>query len=172
MERHTLVLTSWFFPHQVLHWEDAVRQIYLGSATVVAEYDEEIRSPSVTWKMPAVIRLRRDPNRRKRGLKFSRFNVYTRDGFACQYCGEKRPTRELTFDHVVPRVRGGPTTWENITTSCKPCNSRKGRRTCDKSGMFPLSWPRRPHSLPIVSPVRDLDRAPIEWVPFLQPYVA
>lgn len=167
MEKRVLVLTSWYMPYQILRWEDAVRLIYVGSATVVAEYEEEIRSPSVTWKMPAVIRLTKKVRPRYMAVKFSRFNVYTRDGFKCQYCGRKKAMNELTYDHVVPRANGGQTTWDNIVTACQPCNSRKGRRTCDEVGMFPLTHPVKPSGLPFVSPVGDPRHAPPEWRPYL-----
>jgi 5-methylcytosine-specific restriction endonuclease McrA len=167
MQRHVLVLTSWYFPYQVIPWQAAITQLYLGKAERLADYAEEVRSPSITMKMPAVVRLRRDLGKRKRGIKFSRFNVYTRDDFRCQYCGERKPMRELTFDHVVPRAHGGSTTWDNIVTACKPCNSAKGRRSCDEAGMFPRREPVRPKTLPLHSPVGDPDRAPTEWLPFL-----
>jgi 5-methylcytosine-specific restriction endonuclease McrA len=158
-------------PYQILRWQDAVRLIYTEAATVVAEYGEDLRSPSVVWKMPAVIRLRRTHAGKKKGIKFSRFNVYARDGFRCQYCGERRRMRELTYDHVVPRCRGGRTVWENIVTACRPCNNKKGRMTCDEAGMFPLADPVRPKTLPSVSPVVDLEQAPQEWHDFLKPYL-
>jgi 5-methylcytosine-specific restriction endonuclease McrA len=171
MERKVLVLTRWFFPCQILRWEDAVRLIYVGSASVVAEYDEELRSPSVTWKMPAVIVLKKDVRAKKKGVKYSPFNMFVRDKFTCQYCGDRKKQRELTRDHVVPRARGGRTTWENTVTACRPCNSQKGSMTCDEAGMFPLHDPVRPQTLPLTAPVADLDRAPEEWHPFLQPYL-
>lgn len=171
VEKRTLVLTSYFMPYQILRWQDAVRLIYTDSATVVAEYNEELRSPSVTWKTPAVIRLRRSTAPKKKGIKFSRFNVYTRDRFCCQYCGEQKKMRELTYDHVVPRASGGRTIWENIVTSCKPCNNKKGKKTCDEAGMWPLNPPVRPRFLPVVSPITDLDCAPEEWHDFLRPYL-
>lgn len=171
MEKRVLVLTNYFFPIQILRWQDAVRLICLDAVTVVAEYDEEIRSPSVTWKTPAVVRLRRSVTPKKRGIKFSRFNVYTRDKFCCQYCGDRRKQRELTYDHVVPRASGGRTTWENIVTACRPCNNHKGRRTCDDVGMWPLKTPVRPKSLPHVSPIADLECAPEEWHDYLRPYL-
>ena len=166
-----LVLTSWYFPHQVLRWEDAVTLMYQEKADAVAHYDDEIRSSSVTWQYPAVVRLRKDVRRRKNGVKFSRFNVFTRDGFRCQYCGVRGKMSELTYDHVRPRSRGGRTTWENIVTACRPCNSLKGRRTADECGMFPMERPVRPKSLPPVPAVRDLDRAPEEWHAFLLPFL-
>lgn len=171
MEKKVLVLTSWFFPHQILRWEDAVTLIYQDKADVVAHYDDEIRSSSVTWQYPAVVRLRKDVRKRRNGVKFSRFNVFTRDGFCCQYCGVPGKMSELTYDHVRPRSRGGKTNWENIVTACKSCNSAKGRMTCDESGVFPRKEPIRPKFLPPVPAVRDLDRAPEEWHAFLLPFL-
>ena len=171
METRVLVLSSWWMPIQVLRWQDAVRLVYTEAATVVAEYNEELRSPSVTWKCPAVIRLKRAVSATKKGIKFSRFNVYCRDGFRCQYCGDRQAMRCLTYDHVVPRVRGGRTVWDNIVTACRSCNNKKGRLTCDEAGMFPLKDPVRPKTLPATSPVLDLDDAPVEWHAFLVPFL-
>lgn len=170
MERKVLVLTSWFFPYQVLRWQDAVRLIYTGSANVVTEYNEELRSPSVIWKMPAVIRLHPDVEP-KRKIKFSRINIFTRDRFTCQFCGKKKKVKELTFDHLIPRKNGGKTCWDNIVSACSACNLEKGCRTTDESGMFPLKLPVRPKSLPLISPVRDLEHAPEEWHEFVRPYL-
>lgn len=171
MEHRTLVLTNWFFPYQILGWQDAVTQVYTGDAVVVAEYDHDLASPSVVWKCPAVVRLTKKV-RPTRKAKFSRFNVFTRDSFTCQYCGEKKPMSKLTYDHMIPRKRGGRTTWTNIVTACVPCNSKKGSKTCDEVGMFPRNKPFKPKSLPLVPPVRDLSRAPEEWVPFVEPYLS
>lgn len=167
MEHRTLVLTNWFFPYQILRWQDAVRLLYVGSARLVAGYDEKICSPSVTWDTPAVIALNRSVRTHKKGVKFSRFNVFNRDRFTCQYCARRFVMRELTYDHMIPRDKGGKTTWTNIVTACKPCNSVKGRKTCDEAGMFPRNLPTHPRTLPIASPVTDVTRAPAEWLPFL-----
>src|SRR5690606_15207836 len=102
---------------------------------VVEEYDEDIRSVSITIKMPAVVRMLRAIRGRKRAIKFSRINVATRDDFRCQYCSLKLPLRHLTYDHVVPRSQGGRTTWENIVMACRDCNSRKSGRTPKQAGM-------------------------------------
>jgi 5-methylcytosine-specific restriction endonuclease McrA len=170
MERKVLVLTSWFFPYQILAWQDAVRLLYLDSATVVAEYDEELRSPSTTWKMPAVVRLRKNLEL-KRKVKYSRMNVFLRDRHTCQYCGKRKSDRELTQDHLIPRKNGGTTCFENIVTACKPCNSKKGCKTSDESGFFPFKIPVRPKSLPLAIPVKDLEHAPKEWYDYLSPYL-
>lgn len=167
MSHRTLLLTPYYFPIGILRWEDAVKMRYEGTADVVAEYHEEIRSPSVTWRIPAVVRLRRMPSRAKHAVKFSRANVYQRDGHRCQYCGHRFPESLLSYDHVVPRFAGGRTCWENIVTACRACNTRKGSRTCDESGMFPLTEPRRPKSLPVQGPRIDPATAPVEWQAFL-----
>jgi 5-methylcytosine-specific restriction endonuclease McrA len=172
MSTRTLLLTAWYFPVRVLRWEDAVKMIYENTVDVVAEYDEDLRSPSVTWKMPAVVRLRRNVGDRKRAVKFSRMNVYQRDHFTCQYCAKKFRWGELTYDHLVPRSRGGRTNFLNIVTACKPCNAQKGNLTCDEAGMFPITEPAQPKSLPLASPWVYGGSVPEEWEPYLAPYAA
>ena len=171
MSTRTLLLTAWYFPLRILRWQDAVKMVYEGTVDVLAEYDEELRSPSVTWHTPAVVRLRRSVGRYKKGVKFSRMNVYQRDRFTCQYCGVKFPWNELTYDHLVPRARGGRTNFLNIVTACKRCNSKKGHLTCDEAGMFPRNAPVHPSSLPLVSPVWHRGTIPEEWEPFLAPHL-
>ena len=97
-------------------------------------------------------------------------NVYQRDNFTCQYCGKRLCWGELTYDHLVPRARGGRTDFLNIVTACKPCNVRKGHMTCDEAGMFPLNAPICPRLLPLISPLVHTGLVPAEWEPFLAPY--
>ena len=165
--KRTLLLTSWFFPLKIIRWEDAITMLYLNKADTIVEYDETVSSPSVSLRVPAVMRLRRKLAKIKRGVKFSRVNVFTRDGFRCQYCNNKKPFSQLTYDHVVPRSRGGRTEWTNIVTACRPCNHRKGNRTPDETGMFPHKRPVRPKALPLAGPVIDMTQAPLEWRDFL-----
>jgi len=167
MSTKTLLLTAWYFPIRVLAWQDAVKMIYESTVDVLAEYDEDLRSPSVTWKMPAVVRLRRNVHRHKQAVRFSRLNVYQRDKFTCQYCGGVFGWGQLTYDHVVPRSRGGRTTFQNIVTACKPCNLRKGNHTCDQVGMFPMHTPVQPQALPLPNPLVHIGKVPVEWEPYL-----
>jgi 5-methylcytosine-specific restriction endonuclease McrA len=167
MSQRTLLLTPWYFPHKVLRWQDAITMVFLGKADVVAEYDETVRSPSTSMRMPAVIRVKKAMRSMKRAVRFSRANVYARDDCTCQYCGERLATRLLSYDHVTPRVAGGRTEWTNIVTACKPCNGRKGSRTCDDSGMWPRREPVVPKSLPLTGPFVDRERAPEQWLAFL-----
>ena len=167
MNMRTLLLTSWYFPHKILCWEDAITMLYLGKADPVVDYDEAVSSPSVTMAVPAVIRLRRQIRTVKRGVRFSRLNVFTRDSFRCQYCNTKLPMKKLTYDHVIPRSRGGRTEWTNIVAACRPCNAKKRNRTPDASGMFPLNPPVQPRSLPLTGLMVDVEGAPQEWRDFL-----
>ena len=167
MDKKTLLLTPYYLPIKILRWQDAIKMRYEGTADVIAEYEDAVSSPSVCWQVPAVIRLRRMP-RANRRVKFSRANVYQRDGWICQYCGERKPERELSFDHVVPRAAGGRTEWDNIVTACRPCNTLKASKTCDESGMWPRRPPRRPLSLPMTGPHIEPVTAPEEWRAFLR----
>jgi 5-methylcytosine-specific restriction endonuclease McrA len=163
----TLLLNPWMAPHKIISWERAVVLVVLGKVDVLAEYDEEIRSRTFALRTPAVLRLKKGGTTTKQIVRFSRINVYTRDGFRCQYCGEKKSMRDLNYDHVVPRVKGGRTTWENIVTSCYACNDRKGSRTPEEAGMRLRKKPFKPNRLP-VTPVLPASRddMPDAWLPY------
>jgi 5-methylcytosine-specific restriction endonuclease McrA len=162
-----LVLTQQYLPHKIVSWERAVTLVFGGKAEVVETYDEEIRSVSITIKMPSVIRLLRAVRGSKRVIKFSRINILARDGFRCQYCGVKFEMRELTYDHVVARSRGGRTTWENVVAACAPCNRKKGDRTPEEARMKLRKVPARPTSLPISMLRFDRRDAPSAWATWL-----
>jgi len=147
----TLVLDQGFQPHRIVPWQRAVVLMFCGKAVVVEEYDELVRSPRIAIRMPAVVRLVSGVRPRKQAIKFSRFNVMLRDGFTCQYCLTRLPMQGLTYDHVVPRTRGGRTCWENIVTACYDCNARKGDRTPEQAGMTLHSRPAKPTWLPLTS---------------------
>ena len=166
MTAQTLLLTPWMIPHKIIPWQTAVTMTFLGKVDVLEEYDEDIRSPSLAIKAPAVVRLRRPLGGMKRGVKFSRINVFARDEFRCQYCGARRPVHELNYDHVVPRVQGGKTVWENIVTSCYDCNARKRGRTPDQAGMKLLRRPVKPRALPMTTVMPRHGGIPDVWSPY------
>lgn len=164
----TLLLTPWFTPHKVISWQHAVSLLWDGKIEVLEEYDEILRSPSIEINMPAVVRLKKINGSMKRGVKFSRVNVLTRDKFTCQYCGTSdRTAQKLNFDHVVPRSQGGKTHWENIVMSCYACNSKKRDRTPEQAGMTLLTRPHKPDSLPLHRMVVPVERAHPLWVNWL-----
>ena len=94
-------------------------------------------------KLPSVIALR-EYIPLSRQPAFTRFNVFLRDRFDCQYCGERFPVHELTFDHVVPRSKGGRTNWDNVVTACSVCNLRKANKSVKESEMYPHNMPKQP----------------------------
>lgn len=159
-----LVLDIDYRPLRVDDWKRAVADVMLGKQEVV-EYsrDRTIQGVARTYPMPSVVRLLRRFRRDRIRIKFSRLNIYARDGFVCQYCGRRRPTEDLTFDHVRPRSRGGKTCWENIVTCCVACNAAKADRTPGEAGMRLLREPRKPHALPSVTVKMDATRIPAEW---------
>lgn len=132
-----------YFPLSTWTWQDSVKAVFLDRVSVLSEYEQEVRSPSFSMRLPSVIALR-DFIPSARMPAFTRFNVFLRDGFTCQYCDQRRATPELTFDHVIPRARGGKTSWENVVTACGPCNLRKGSKMPRDCGMIPRQEPCRP----------------------------
>jgi len=111
----------------------------LKGTVFVEEYDGErvLHSPSATFRVPSVIRLRSYINvrRRREASGMRRLRIYMRDKFRCQYCGDKRNSTDLTLDHILPRSRGGDNSPVNIVTACVICNNRKGSRTPDEARM-------------------------------------
>lgn len=163
----TLILDQGYQPHRVVTWQKAVTMLFGGKVEVVEEYDEPIRSVSLTIQMPAVVRLQHR-FRGHRGVRFSRVNVMTRDGFRCQYCGKPGNSKQLTLDHVVPRSRGGRLQWSNIVAACRECNARKGNRTPEQAGMTLRRLPSRPAWLPAASCYLATKKVPDSWLSWLQ----
>jgi len=132
-----------YFPLSLWSWQDAVKAVVLDRVNIISEYDRVVRSPKFEIRLPSVISLKEYVASSRRPA-FTRFNVFLRDRFTCQYCGDTLPTQELTFDHVTPRSRGGRTTWENVVTACSACNLIKGNRLPHVCGMIPLTRPFQP----------------------------
>jgi 5-methylcytosine-specific restriction endonuclease McrA len=127
----------------VWSWQDAVKAIFRDSVVVLSEYERVVRSPTQEIRLPSVLVLKEFVHT-ARPPAFTRFNVFLRDQWTCQYCGDQFRTHELTFDHVIPRSRGGKTSWGNIVTACQECNLQKGSQLPHDCGMFPLNEPHQP----------------------------
>ena len=131
-----------YYPLSLWCWQDAVKAAFMDRVDIVAEYDEYVRSPSTRIRIPSVVVLKDYVKPQKR-VAFTRFNLFLRDGFLCQYCGSKG---DLTFDHVVPRASGGVTSWENVVAACSRCNIKKGSKSLRRAGMSLRRAPRQPSS--------------------------
>ena len=131
-----------YFPLSLWSWQDALKAVFLDRVEVVAQYETKVHSANFEMRLPSVVSLRNYVSH-ARSPAFTRFNVFLRDSFTCQYCGSG--VREnLTFDHVIPRSRGGRTTWGNIVAACSACNIKKGGRMPETAHMIPARKPRRP----------------------------
>ncbi|MFQ5817641.1 MAG: HNH endonuclease [Terriglobia bacterium] len=141
-----LVLNATYEPIHVTGARRAIVLVIKGVARAEEENHAVVRSPSFSMPVPSVIRLleyRRIP-RQTRAL--SRRNILLRDRNTCQFCGNVFPPSALTLDHVIPRARGGETTWENLVACCHACNHRKGDRTPEEAGLKLIRRPR-PYTL-------------------------
>ena len=133
-----------YLPLSLCSWQDAVTAVCRGKVNVIEAYDDcQIRWASGAMPMPSVIALKQYvPS--KPYPAFTRFNVFLRDKFTCQYCGDKFCSKDLTFDHVIPKSKGGTSKWDNIVSVCVDCNVEKGNRLLKGSGMHLLNPPRQP----------------------------
>lgn len=139
-----------YYPLSLWSWQDAIKAVFLERVNIVAEYEQTVSSPSFSMRIPSVICLK-DYVKPHRYPAFTRFNVFLRDRFECQYCGS---SHDLTFDHVIPRCKGGLTTWQNVVAACSPCNLRKGGMMPDVARM----WPRQKPEIPTVQKLHNNGR--------------
>lgn len=155
-----------YLPLSTIKWSDAVKLVHLDRITVLEYYDDwEVHSPSVTMKVPALA-VTREYMKYKKSVRFSRKNLFLRDLYRCQYCGETFDNHELTIDHVMPQSKGGKTTWENCVAACSRCNSNKA----DKH-MLPLRLPFKPemwHLIGNAAPHLPWKIKHESWKPYLE----
>jgi|GEM_PF-49573 len=167
LQRPTLVLNRNWQPIHVATVARALVMVYQGTALVVdpedfstyswsdwaqlapADGESFIQGVSFRLRVPEVITLREFDRVPYSGVPFSRRNLFKRDHNTCQYCGRQFPPDQLTIDHVIPRARGGESTWENCVLACVDCNRRKGNRTPEEAGMRLKRRPTRPKWRPV-----------------------
>ena len=145
---------------EVVSVEDESYATYdFSSWTEVSQYRRQFHPAAHEWvrtvrfeiAVPRVIRLLTYDRLPKTRVRLSRRNLFARDANRCQYCGKKFKTTELSIDHVVPRSRGGRTTWTNVVCACMACNVRKGGRTPDEAGMHLVQKPVQPRFSPVIT---------------------
>src|SRR3954471_3532478 len=142
MHQPVLVLNASYEPINVCAARRAIVLVLKGVAMTEEENGHFLHAARIAMRVPSVIRLleyRRIPHQTR---ALSRKNILLRDRNTCQYCGEVLPSSELTLDHVIPRSRGGASTWENLVACCHPCNRRKGNQFTFESGMKLMREPR------------------------------
>lgn len=182
LESNVLVLNRFYMATRVVNVRRALTVLYRNCAEVITleseqyvSYDfdswcelsrlasqekqpgeEYIQAVSFELQVPRIVRLTRFDKVPVSVVRFNRKNLFARDGHLCQYCGQAKPTSQLSLDHVVPRSHGGLTTWENIVCCCLRCNSRKGGRTPQQAKMKLLTQPARPrHNPQLTQAVQD-----------------
>ena len=164
-----MLLNASYEPLRIVSWQKAFILVFQQKVEVLEEYGAIIRTVSDEFRVPAVLRLRHWVRLRRRNtlVRFSRANLYARDGYRCQYCDEQYSERELTLDHVVPVAKGGKKSWENIVTACLDCNQKKGHKSLMEMGYTLKKKPTAPNWLPgTVGSVRTRTVSPI-WEPYL-----
>ena len=160
-----LVLNASYEPINVCTVRRAAVLVLKQRAEILEHSAWALHAESLTMPRPVVIRLvtyvriPRDAHSRK----ITRRAIFARDGWACQYCGSERGN--LTIDHVIPRSKGGSSSWDNIVTCCAPCNRRKGDRLPKQAGMHPRHAPRAPSATLFVHVA--MTRIPDVWQPYL-----
>lgn len=163
-----LLLNATYEPIKIISWKKAITLVFLGKAEMLERQDRDIHTISETYPLPSVLRLMRRVRVPRKPVQFSRGNVYRRDAYTCQYCEEDFSPSWLTFDHVMPRSRGGETSWVNIVTSCQTCNRIKGDRTPAEAGMPLLRPPKEPRWSPFSLGGSGSDgNHPEAWRPYL-----
>jgi 5-methylcytosine-specific restriction endonuclease McrA len=129
-----------YYPLSLWPWQDAIKAVFLERVNILAEYDEVVHSQRSAFRIPSVVVLK-DYIKPQKRVAFTRFNLFLRDEFCCQYCGSRG---DLTFDHVQPRSKGGVTSWENVVAACSPCNLRKANKSLRQSGLHLQRLPHQP----------------------------
>ena len=159
-----LVLNQSYEPLNICRVRRAVVLIQIGKAELLENGTGFLHSAEELFSIPSVIRLSAMVKRPRSERKMTRFEIFSRDHYTCQYCG--KVTHQLTLDHVMPRHRGGEHTWENVVSACVTCNRHKAGRTPEEANMKLARKPIRPHNTGIYSVPYQL-RNKSEWSKYL-----
>lgn len=165
----TLVLSSGYMPLGTIPWERAFSLVYLGKADAIDFYEKTARSAKSTHKIPAVIRVKTLSKVQTRPVRFNKQNVFLRDGGICAYCMNTISFRKSTYDHVIPKSRGGQTKWDNIVLCCQECNGRKADRTPEEANMTLNLRPFKPAPISALKAFiqKYKSKAPKQWLQWI-----
>jgi 5-methylcytosine-specific restriction endonuclease McrA len=159
-----LVLNVNYEPLNVCTTERAVGLLVLDKAEIVQNGRGLIRTSTRAYERPSVIRLRYMVHRPHSHVRLCKREIFRRDGYRCQYCGQH--SAHLTLDHVIPKYRGGGFSWDNLVSACPQCNRRKGHRAPQEAGMHLRSQPTEPQATALYLYGRYLDQNE-EWLQYL-----
>jgi 5-methylcytosine-specific restriction endonuclease McrA len=190
LDHPVLVLNRFWQPVQTCSVRRALHLLCVGHARVVQTDGEEqfqthdlsswiehsgkstgtdfIHTVRLAVRVPTILVLGLYEKVPRLEVKFTRRNVFLRDQFTCQYCAKSLPEPQLNLDHVIPRQKGGPTTWENIVTSCFRCNTRKANKMPQEANMHPLKKPVAPRWKPLFG-LRENGFGDVSWAHFIDP---
>lgn len=144
LNSNVLVLNQNYLPLNVCNARRAITLLDRGKAEVVEETPLSVHTTRSAYPVPSIIRMTYSIKRPMPQVRLNRREIFARDNWSCQYCGIR--THDLTLDHVLPRIRGGQHTWENLVSACRTCNHRKGSRTPEEARMFLSRTPARPRT--------------------------
>lgn len=163
LNRAVLVLNTNYAPLEICSARRAICLYYLEKVDILIEYDDAVHSPSTTLQIPSVVKLKDFIRYNSMELILSRKNIFHRDQHTCQYCGNKSGPH--TIDHIIPRERGGPDTWDNLVTACAKCNILKSNRTPEEANMLLRKRPIKPSRIHYFQQFVGMKQS--EWRPFL-----
>lgn len=167
MFRNVLLLDSSMAPVKTISWKRAMVLWFQQKVAVIEEQAVEVKGDKWVFKVPSVVQLKGYVMRRlDKHVRFNRKNLFHRDDFTCQYCHVKFPPQKLTIEHVVPRCRGGKTSWTNTVSACFPCNQKKEGYTPDEAGMKLRRQPIKPQGKDFFMFWMPSD-IPTEWEPYV-----
>lgn len=159
-----LVLNQDYSPLTLCSVERAFLLLFLQKADLQSEIKEKsLRSVSTVFPFPSVIRIRRYVRVPYKGVILTRHNIFKRDGFSCQYCGTGK---DLTLDHLIPKSKGGKSSWTNLVTACKNCNTKKGDFLPEDVGLKLFKKPIRPSYVMFLRSTTKSLRE--DWLPYLE----
>ena len=163
-----LVLNQDYSPLTICSVHRAFLLVFLEKAELLNIVEElQLRTISQSYPFPSVIKINRYVTMPYKGVVLSRHNIFRRDSHKCQYCGT---SKELTLDHLIPKSKGGKSTWTNLVTACKKCNARKGDDSPEQVGMKLKNTPMKPSYISFLRSANGVLRE--EWKPYLNPQKA
>jgi 5-methylcytosine-specific restriction endonuclease McrA len=162
MKNKVLVLSKSYEPLSITSFRKAFLLVYMEKAEVVDSSDVIVRSPSKSFNAPSIIRLKTRPRYNLFSkVELNRKNILKRDNHQCQYCGA---CDNLTVDHIIPKSKGGASTWDNLVTACSSCNNKKDNKSLKEVGMHLKTEPKRPNYVHFLTRKHTIHES---WKPYL-----